>query len=62
MGLITVFQASVTDSALGHAAQECTSKRVFDKSGLPDMDADAAWEALQQADKKRDLDDFRTVT
>ena len=26
------------------------------------MDADAAWDILQAADKGRDLDDFRTVS
>jgi len=34
---------------------------VFDKSALPEMDAEAAWDALQKADKECDLDDIRTV-
>lgn len=57
-----LFQALVPNNIVGHATQECTSKRVFDKSGVPNMDADAAWIVLQKADKERDLDDFRTVS
>ncbi len=34
----------------------------MDKSDLPEMDAEAAWDMLQKADKDRDLDDFRTVS
>jgi hypothetical protein len=30
-------------------------------SGLPDMTADAAWDAMRVADKERDMDDFKTV-
>lgn len=47
--------------ALGHSASECKANRVFDISDVPEMDAEAAWNALQNADKERDLDDFRTV-
>lgn len=47
--------------ATGHEASECKEKRVFDKSGVPDMSPDDAWNALQKADQDRDLDDFRLV-
>ncbi|KAL2045292.1 hypothetical protein N7G274_002375 [Stereocaulon virgatum] len=43
----------------GHEASECKEKRVFDRSGVPDMSPDDAWNALQKADQDRDLDDFR---
>lgn len=46
----------------GHQTSECTSKRLLDKSDLPEMDAEAAWDMLQKADEDRDLDDFRTVS
>lgn len=41
---------------------ECTSARkdVF-RADLPDMTADAAWEAMKTADKFRDIDDFKEV-
>ena len=45
----------------GHQASECTENRVFDTSGIADMAAEDAWEALQKADEDRDLDDFREV-
>lgn len=35
---------------------------MFDKSGIPDMSPDDAWDALQKADQDRDLDDFRVVS
>lgn len=47
--------------ALGHSASECKANRVFDISNVPEMDAEAAWNALQAADEERELDDFRTV-
>ncbi len=47
--------------ALGHSASECKANRVFDMSNVPEMDAEAAWNALQFADKEYDLDEFRTV-
>ena len=46
---------------LGHSASECKANRVFDMSAVPEVDAEAAWDSLQQADKERELDDFRTV-
>ena len=46
---------------LGHSASECKANRVFDISDVPEMDAEAAWNALQTADKQRELDDFRFV-
>lgn len=46
---------------LGHSASECKANRVFDMSNVPEMDAEAAWNALQLADKACELDDFRTV-
>ena len=45
----------------GHQTSECKSNRVFDTSGVADMAAEDAWEALQKADEERDLDDFREV-
>ena len=46
---------------LGHSASECKANRVFDISNVPEMDAEAAWNALQAADEQRELDDFRPV-
>ena len=45
----------------GHQTAECTANRVFDTSGVADMSAEDAWDALQKADEERDLDDFREV-
>ena len=45
----------------GHQTSECKANRVFDTSGVADMSAEDAWDALQKADEKRDLDDFREV-
>ena len=45
----------------GHQTSECKVNRVFDTSGVADMSAEDAWEALQKADEERDLDDFREV-
>jgi hypothetical protein len=30
-------------------------------TGLPEMTAEAAWAAMETADKERDMDDFKTV-
>ena len=46
---------------LGHSASECKANRVFDISNVPEMDAEAAWNALKAADEQRELDDFRIV-
>ncbi len=46
----------------GHQTSECTSQRVLDKSDLPEMDLEVAWDMLLKADQDRDLDDFRTVS
>ena len=45
----------------GHVTSECKANRVFDTSGLPDMSADDAWNALVEADQDRDLDELRIV-
>ena len=45
----------------GHQTSDCTANRVFDTSLVPDVSAEDAWEALQEADKERNLDDFRQV-
>lgn len=45
----------------GHQTSECKANRVFDTSLVADMSADDAWTDLQEADQKRDLDDFREV-
>ena len=46
---------------LGHKAMECTENRVIDVSGIEDMKPEQAWKKLEEADKERDLDDFREV-
>ena len=34
---------------------------MFDTSGLPDMSAEDAWDALKKADGELELEDFREV-
>ena len=45
----------------GHQTSECKANRVFDTSGVADMSAEDAWDALQKADEERNLEDFREV-
>ena len=47
---------------IGHPTAECTNQRALDRSRVADMDAEAAWAALEKADKERDLDDIRAVS
>ena len=47
---------------IGHTTADCTNKRILDRSRVADMDAEAAWAALEKADKERDLDDIRAVS
>lgn len=46
----------------GHSRSACKKPRmdVF-PTGLPEMTAEAAWAAMETADKERDMDDFKTV-
>jgi len=43
----------------GHRAVDCKSRRIVNWSGVPEMDAEAAWIALIDAAKAKDLDVFR---
>ena len=46
----------------GHSAAECTSKRVFDKSKIADIEADKAWDNFRTADDTGELDEIRPVS
>ncbi|KAG7009356.1 hypothetical protein G7Y79_00003g012240 [Physcia stellaris] len=43
----------------GHQTMECTNNRVFDTSGLDVKSAEDAWNAIEQADQEKDLDDLQ---
>jgi hypothetical protein len=43
----------------GHKALECKSRRIVNWTGVPEMEAGAAWTALIDAAKDKDLDAFR---
>lgn len=45
----------------GHATKDCTNNRVFDLSSIADATAEVAWDNLQRADAKKDLDEIREV-
>ena len=44
----------------GHKALDCKSRRIVDWTGVPELEAEAAWTALIDAAKDKDLDIFRT--
>jgi hypothetical protein len=58
----SLFKSDVNKAYKGHKAMECKSVRkdVF-RTDLPEMTADAAWEAMKAADNFRDIDDFKEV-
>ena len=41
---------------------ECKNNRVFDTSGLDVKSAEDAWNAIEQADQEKDLDDLQLVS
>lgn len=50
--------------AEGHSAADCDVNRIYSMMAgmsLPQLDENAAWEALEKADNERDLDSIREV-
>lgn len=45
----------------GHTAKECKDNRVLDLSDIQDEQPEIAWQNVVEADKEKDLDDFRKV-
>lgn len=45
----------------GHAAKDCKENRVMDLSKIPDVQPENAWQKVVDADREKDLDDFREV-
>lgn len=43
----------------GHVAMDCKEQRIVDWTGVPEMEGEAAWAALIDAAKEKDLDAFR---
>jgi hypothetical protein len=46
---------------IGHKTVDCKDNRKFDRNDVPDKLPAEAWAELKQADKERDLNDFREV-
>ncbi|KAL2269184.1 hypothetical protein VTJ83DRAFT_4030 [Remersonia thermophila] len=43
----------------GHTVSQCTEARKIDRSDVPDMAKDEAWEKIKQVAKTRDIDDIK---
>lgn len=43
----------------GHMSKDCTNPRKIDRSGVADMDAEAAWEMIKRAAAEQDAEDAK---